>query len=339
MRGGVEKGVLPLMRRFNEHSGRVLSAALGSGGVEQTSHTMGREAQDAEQVGRRPRKKARTEGESGVELDDHAAHARRYEEEIVIEDLEERRQRIAVPLELNIGDEDSARGGGTRRGAAGRRRRAEAATSKETSSEPVALDRGQVLSFMSTTLGHMGTAGIVELDFLGGSKKQTPRDQGDSGLTVEASLVSLLVARRSRGLTDLTTAVEPDSLRKKLLDAHGSATEVLRHFWHAVCPPDTEDEMALKAEEQDAGGASAGKNGGATAEEREAKAKRMMGVLGKVLAQTEEVLRLAREQGEKQNGAEDVASVVTAALGSTMDACRRALVVGELIYGSDDGDA
>lgn len=248
MRGGAQKGALPLVRRFNEHSERVLSTSLGQ---TETEHVQSAEGQKAEQINRRPAKKARTEGERGVELEDHihSAHAQRYEEEIVIEDLEERRERIAVPLNLSI-DETGSRSGdrGPQRARPARapEGKADAPRASTTSTKP--LSSAETLSAMGDSLSQMPGNGVIELDFLVAADKRKQTSANGGSLTaLETELRELLLARRNKGQFDLHEL--PDAVRKKALDVHGSATEVLRQFWNAISPPDKEDESNVKVEE------------------------------------------------------------------------------------------
>lgn len=292
MRGGAEKGVLPLVRRFNEHSERVLSASLGQN---DTQHPLSSEAHAAEQLS--GRKRARTEGERGVELEDHihSVHAQRYEEEIVIEDLEERRERIAMPLELNVDEDRSARGQrlpGKRR-APPRKGLTETAPSEENDAAQVSamLAPGEVLTEMAAALEKMPSNGVIHLDFLPRSSKQQQQQQkgksGESSMSrLEAELRELLLARRQKGVADFSD-LQDASLRKKALDVQGSATEVLRQFWNAVSPPDKDDERAIKVEES---AEAVQKEAPLTAEQREAKARRMIEILGRVQAQAQDVI-------------------------------------------------
>ncbi|CAO1628535.1 unnamed protein product [Parajaminaea phylloscopi] len=312
MRGGAEKSVLPLVRRFNEHSERVLSASLGQSDA---VHVRSSEAQAGEQLN--PRKRARTEGERGVELEDYlpSAHAQQYEEEIVIEDLEERRERIAVPLDFSIDDDGTAGRGG--RGA--RRPKGPAAV-------PLAdtqATKADVVAAMKAAMAEMPADGVIHLDFLPQSKRKSAASTSASA-RLEEELRELLLARRQRGVADFSD-LEDSTLRKKALDVQGSATEVLRQFWDAVSPPDKEDERALVKEEQEEGGVDAAKQKQPTAEEREAKAKRMMQILARVQEQAQQVI-------ESTGGGTDEDRVATA-LSLTLEACKRAVVVGEMIYG------
>lgn len=236
MRGGAERGALPLVRRFNEHSERVLSSSLGKADAS-TNPSLSGETLEAEQIGgARRNKRARTEGERGVELEDHihSAHAQRYEEEIVIEDLEERRERIAVPLELSIGEDGQGRN---------RTRTKRGVESRQPREDRLRASKSQVLEDMSTSLAEMPSNGTITLSFL--KVRQSSTQKGLS-LLVEDELRALLLARKDRGYFDLQDL--PDHLRKKTMDIHGTTTEVLRHFWNAVSPPDEDDKM-MKLEE------------------------------------------------------------------------------------------
>lgn len=279
MRGGAERSVLPLVRRFNEHSERILTAALGEDDGGETSQS--RESQAAEQVGGRNdrRKKARTEGERGVELDDqHNAHAQRYEQEIVIEDLEERRERMAVPLELAV-SEDGPRGHHQR---SARKTAAGAATQASGNVEPkIRPSKKQVLAGMEQSLRAMPSNGVVSVGFSVASSRRSKSSLAGSVLLMEQELRALLIARKERGYTDLSSL--SDAHRKKTMEIQGTATEVMRQFWSAVSPPD-EEESRLKLEEGVEPPAPL------TEEEREAKAKRMMGILEGIPAQVEKLL-------------------------------------------------
>lgn len=286
MRGGAEKSALPLVRRFNEHSERVLGASLGK------TDTAGMQSGEAQADGQlQRRKRARTEGERGVELEDHlhSTHAQRYEEEIVIEDLEEKRERMVVPLDLNIGDSGPAGRGvsGT-----GRRRAALAASAMDLNAESgTRRSRGEVLISMKEAVEAMPANGVIQLGFL--PRPKSTLAATSSGKTkspmmlLESELRELLLARRQRSFADFSD-LEDATLRKQVLNVQRSATEVLRQFWNAISPPDKEDERAIKIEETtDYDGQP---DPAPTSEEREARAKRMMQILGRVQEQAHQVI-------------------------------------------------
>lgn len=311
MRAGAERGVLPLVRRFNEHSERVLSSSLGDSDT-RAAHSA--EAQSAEQIppGQSRRKKARTEGERGVELEDyHTQHASRYEEEIVIDDLEERRERIAMPLELRAGGESRAR----RRNAGDVSQRQEA----RMASRPT---RSAIIEEMSSSLADLKANGVIALEVSTRSSSSGTRKESSSGMSVvEQELRTLLEARKTRSWTDLNDL--PDHIKKRALDIQGSATEVLRQFWNAVSASDQDKDTRLKVEEGEA------PLPPLTPAEREAKAKRMMKILSRILPQAEELLH--------QTGGGLDEEKVASALSTTLEACQRAQTVGEMVYCGGDG--
>ncbi|CAO1623563.1 unnamed protein product [Sympodiomycopsis kandeliae] len=306
MRAGAERGVLPLVRRFNEHSERVLSSSLGDSDT-RAAHT--KEAESAEQIPRL-RKKARTEGERGVELDDlpRTQHASRYEEEIVIDDLEERRERIAMPLDLPGADGNRS---------AGRSRSVQ--TSDAANKRPNILQprRAAIVREMKAAAAGMPANGVISLDL------QTPHQKSSKGVNgmslIEDSLRAFLVARKNRGWADLSAL--PEHLRKKTLDIQGSATEVLRQFWSAISASDSDGENLLKVEEGETPPPPP------TPAEREAKAKRMMQILSRITPQVEELLH--------QTGDEQDEERISSALSTTLEACQRATGVGQLVYDKD----
>lgn len=310
MRAGADRGVLPLVRRFNEHSERVLSSSLGDGDT-RPAHSA--ETESAEQIGPRQRKKARTEGERGVELDDawRSQHAQRYEEEIVIDDLEERRERMAMPLELRGGD-GGEEGISRRRGGAGTLSLSSAKTKTTNGQQHQRSDRtnndakpsrSAMVKAMRTSITSMPSNGVISLNLTSTSTS-----------SIETSLRQLLEARKTRSWTDLNDL--PDHLKKKTLDIHGSATEVMRQFWNAVSAAD--NETVAKVEEGETPPPPP------TPAEREAKAKRMMGILGRIVPQAEEVLH--------QSGGGVDEEKIASALGITLEACQRAMAVGQMVY-------
>ncbi|PWN47452.1 BSD-domain-containing protein, partial [Violaceomyces palustris] len=107
MRAGAERRTLPLMRRFNVHSQSLLDSALGQQGEEEEEEEGG--------TGSNSRKKRRTNGkargggfeeepsptsQSNVKDHQEAMNNNPYYPEIVIQDLEERRETEKVRLEI-----------------------------------------------------------------------------------------------------------------------------------------------------------------------------------------------------------------------------------------------
>ncbi|KAG8985698.1 RNA polymerase II transcription factor B subunit 1, partial [Tulasnella sp. 427] len=227
MQAGKQKQALPLIRRFNEHSERVLNAALGS--------------QEP------PAKRRRIDPEAGVEDS--------YIDEIIIDDLRAQQTSDGIPLQVNdqlrfldIRNTDDAM----------------------VTDQPDEVNPKELLP------------GIVRsLDSWAGDMAEVSMERK----AVEEAVLKMTSNVKSR----LDVRIRKDELPHEILEAMTSlqtaTSEFLRQFWSAIEPPAPEQGILSAS----------------SPEQRQARAEKMIGYLGKTQEKINAILQKARTAGVDAN--------------------------------------
>ncbi|KAK0532353.1 RNA polymerase II transcription factor B subunit 1 [Tilletia horrida] len=347
--GGGGKRALPLLRRFNEHSQSLLDSALGE---------QGDQAAAGGGEGQPPAKKRRIVGGVGEEYaepgardeeeeeddddddDDLATRARKgtrhLYENIVIDELEEGRQRRTVPLNIQSAhrrkgkDRDRVLGEGDPR-----RRAADAMdVDMDVEDEGSGMSHEEIQRLIADELEQWPMVPTL------GSWKPPARD--NMVRTMKRLLNNVLGGAGRDFKHETGKGLLGDALHKSLLSSHAATIEFLRQFWSAVAPASAISLRLAKQED----GALGGNGEELSPAQRRTRALRMAAILGKTETRIEDLRVQVRKSGaggaaggggagEGVGEAEQRAAAlafIDRSLHPTMSAVARALSVAHTMY-------
>lgn len=336
--GGGGKRALPLLRRFNEHSQSLLDSALGE------QHDQ--EGQNADGSSAPARKKRRIVGGVGEEYgddDDDAAPADSDDEDdeegldatrstrhlynnIVIDELEEGRQRRTVPLNVQSAKRRKGKGLNTEEASS----RAARAAGHD---DPMDLDNDDAIPARS----HEEIRQLIndELDkwpVVASLGTWRPPLRDNMVRTMKQLLNNVLGGAGRDFKHETGKGLLGDALHRSLLSSHAATIEFLRQFWSAVVTPQSAVSVRLaKQEDLDLDAAAADLT--TPAQRRTRRAVRMAGILAKTGSRVKDL----REQVQKEAAVEDVDAAlafVDRSLQPTMKSVERALYVSRRLYSS-----
>lgn len=227
MQAGKQRQALPLIRRFNEHSERVLNAVLG---------------------GQEPPAKRRR-------IDPGAAGEDSYTDEIIIDDLRAQQSSDGIPLQVNDqlsfldirGSDDAMATDG-----------------------PEEVDPGALLPAM-----------VQSLDSWASNMSSISMDRK----SVEEAVLKMTSNVKSRLDVRIRRDEFPHELLAEMTSLQTATSEFLRQFWSAIEPPPPEQGILSAS----------------SPEQREARAQKMVGYLGKTQEKVNVIVQKARGAGVDGN--------------------------------------
>ena len=214
MRAGAEKGALPLLRRFNEHSGSLLDSALGSQSSSGARRVVGGVGEE-------------------YDLTIDAAHQRTRDHygQIVIDELEEAQKKRSMPLQVSQEQQSFFQGKD--------RAAEEEGPSREVSYAIWLISRGNTLTARSQAIESMVRSVHGELLDWSDSINQvmvgyTPCHKDNARVM---KMILDKVRQQEEVRNDDASRIDlSENVQRQLVSCQAATTEFLRQFWAAVAP-------------------------------------------------------------------------------------------------------
>ncbi|KDN52598.1 hypothetical protein K437DRAFT_173571 [Tilletiaria anomala UBC 951] len=259
MRAGAERSALPLLRRFNEHSGSLLDSALGEQGRASWSRVTG-------PSGERTVPAASASSNRG--LDEAISRTRQHYDQIVINQLEEEKRGGTRALEVSQDKQGFFQGTHDREGSE------TGDVSQEVLEDLLRSVQGQLLDWSDSTTRMMG--GYVP------NCKENERAMH--------TILERVKQQEEARSEDISENDLSESIHQHLISCHAATTEFLRQFWAAVAPqPSPPPGMAIKAEDE-------AEKKPLTPAQRQKRAVRMLTLLKNSGERADGVAKLAEEK-------------------------------------------
>lgn len=210
MRAGSQRKSLPLMRRFNEHSERLLIQSLGASG-------------------------AFRRGGPSRNIDGGDAGSRKYYDDIVYEDLEGRDQESSIPLVVKEGMHQGMQQQAQAQSIAATNGNKDESNGVSAGRKRKRLTSEEVEDVLDTSYQRLRTFNPN----LGTFDLPTSDAAPSASVAFTALLASRLSSSSSSG--NNLSKLFPEPILRSLISLHSSTNEFLRHFWSALLPAHAND--------------------------------------------------------------------------------------------------